>query len=84
MGNEDVAQLVQNLPEFRRRHQLMDASFAYYVERHPHEWIALLEGDVWVLADSFDSLYAKIDSLGLQREGAVVCYLDPNPPKVKL
>ena len=81
---DEVMELIKKLPDFERRHKLMDASYRECLERHPYQWVALLEGDIWVLADSFDSLYKSIDEQGLQREGAVVCYLDPNPPKVKL
>lgn len=81
---DEVMQLMVKLPDFERRHKLMDASYKEYVERHPYKWVALLEGDVWLLADSYEALLAKIDAHGIGREGTVMCYLDPNPPKVKL
>ena len=81
---DEVLELVRKLPDFTRRHKLMDASYKECLVQHPYKWIALLEGDVWLLADSYEALLAKIDAHGIGREGTVMCYLDPNPPKVKL
>ncbi len=80
----DAKQIAEGLIEFERRCKLMEASYYGYLEQHPHKWIALMEADVLVIAESLEALMMKIDSQGYKREGAVIRHLDPNPPKIKL
>ena len=81
---DEVMELVRKFPDDERRRKLFSAAHAELLEKHPYHWVALLEGDIWVLADTFEGLWAKIDAQGLDRGSAIGGYLDPHPPTIKL
>ena len=84
MTMEDVDRLLKSLPDYERRCDIVDRRYPDYVKTHPRQWVALAEGDVWVLADSLEELIAKLDAQGLRRGSEVIRYLNPDPVKLVL
>lgn len=84
MENIDWAKYMEEERDFLRRRDILDSQYRAYTEAHPHQWIALAEGDVYVLAASHQDLLAKLDDRGLSRDNAAVSYLNPAPVKLAL
>ncbi|MDE2900701.1 MAG: hypothetical protein OXN15_06735, partial [Chloroflexota bacterium] len=80
----EFQRLIAGDADYDRRSKLISSQHAECISEHPHQWVALAEDDVWVFADSLEALVAELDVQGLPRSSAVIRYLDPNPPKLKL
>lgn len=84
MLDPELQKIIDGEPDYERRRQLLAEDYAAYLKTHPRQWVALAEGDVWVLADSLEALVQKLDQSGLPRVSAVISYLDPDSVKLKL
>ncbi len=70
--------------DYEHRRKLIDLHYRAYVHEHPHKWLGLTIGDVWVLADSLEALVEKLGAQGLPRTDVVIRYLNPDPVKLVL
>lgn len=84
MATIDFQKLIDGDIDFERRRDLIDAQFPVYVERYPRQWLALGDGDVWVLAASLEALVQALDAKGLSRATALIRFLNPDPVKLVL
>lgn len=84
MDDKLLREILEGEPDYHRRRHLIEDNYRVYLESYPHQWVALTEGDVLVVASSMEALLQQMDSQGLPRISAVIRYLDPNPPKVKI
>ncbi len=81
---EQVRRMAAGQEDYHRRRKVVEAKYVELVKAHPHHWVALAEGDVWVVAESSEALYAEMDQQKLDRGSAFDCYLHPNPPHLAL
>ena len=81
MAATNVQKLIDGRADFERRRNLIDSRILDYMERYPHQWLALTEGDEWVVASAIEGLLERIDALGKPRASAVFRHLNPDPVK---
>ncbi len=84
MPQIDWEQFLIEEADYKRRRKLIDAHHRANVQEHPYKWLGLTVGDVWVLADSLESLVEKLDAEGLPRRDVIIRYLNPDPVKLVL
>ena len=75
-----VEQMFREGEDSDRRLLLLHTQAPDLVKEHPHQWVALTEGDVYVFGESHKALLENIRSKGLKTENAITLHLDPNPP----
>ena len=80
----DWQKFMEEEADYTHRRELIDAHYPAYVQKHPHKWLGLTVGDVWVLADSLEALVEKLDTDGLPRADVIIRYLNPDPVKLVL
>ena len=49
------------------------------VKKYPHQWVAVLGGEIVARAPSLNDLALKVDKKGIKRSDTFFDYLDPNP-----
>ena len=74
-----VEQMFKTGDDYDRRFNLLSGRLLDLIEKHPRQWVALAEGDVWVFADSHEELLHRLKEKGLRSGFAVRMYLDPEP-----
>ena len=84
MASTEIQKLIEGHADAERRRILIDSQLDDYLARHPHKWLALAEGDVWVLSDTLEALVQELDSQGLSRASAIIRSLNPDPVKLVL
>ncbi len=80
----DWEKFIEEEADHERRRKLIDSQTEAYTQQHPHQWLGLTVGDVWVLAESLEALVEKLDAQGLPRTDVIIRYLNPNPVKLVL
>ncbi len=79
-----LEQLYRDCEDSDRRLLLLHKQASDLVKEHPHQWVALTEGDVYVFGESHEALLESIRRKGLKTENAITLHLDPNPPSLIL
>lgn len=84
MTSIELQKLIEGHADAERRRILIDSQLDDYLARHPYQWLALAEGDVWVLSDTLEALVQELDIQGLSRGSAIIRFLNPDPVKLVL
>ena len=67
------------LNDFSRRVQKLDDMLEELIKLHPHEWVALAEGDDLFFSESIVGLLEQLREAGKPLNRHVTKYLDPQP-----
>ena len=73
-----------DLRDFSRRTERMDARYAELKELYPDKWVALLDDGRAIAADSLASVLRELDEQGIPRREAVVKIMETNPSVIIL
>ncbi|MCA1595314.1 MAG: hypothetical protein LC772_02650 [Chloroflexi bacterium] len=80
----DPRGLESDLLAFERDSRVLSTRRATLIAKYPRRWVAIFGGQVQADARTLSQLLAKVDSLGLPRQRAVIRYIDRNPRKLIL
>ena len=80
-----LAQFGSREERLKQMREFEDACIRMYgeydslLERYPNKWVAMNHEGRLFVADTLDDLFAEFESQGVDRDGYVKKYLDPDP-----
>ena len=72
-------ELRRELEEFSRSAQVFSEDATRLIDKYPEQWVAVINGDVATVADTFEDVMAHLDDQGLPRAQAMVRFVSSSP-----
>jgi hypothetical protein len=77
-------QIDRELRSFSRAARLLSSDHPRLIDRHPKEWVGILDGGVRATGKSYNALISKLKKMGLSPNDAIIRYIDTSGRKLIL
>ena len=72
----DPAMVATELTKFREAAKALSSDQPRFIEAYPQQWVAVWDTGQVLASESLDELLREVDDRGIQREHAIVRFID--------